>query len=140
MKHTSSANQRRQFATMGTDAQLLLRASPNDAKRVFDAAQAELGRLQRKFTRFDPHSPMEQLNDRGHGTVDDEILEVLEASLAAHRDTGGRVDVCIGADLIAAGYDRDFEQLDVPSNDEIVEATLGGGSVWTLTEIVALLD
>src|SRR4051794_39713149 len=114
MKHMKSAHQRRTFMTMGTDAELLLRASPFEAKKLFDAAEAELARLHKKFTRFDSKSPMEQLNNRGHGTVDDEIREVLEASLTAHRVTGGRVDVCIGADLIAAGYDRDFDKLDVP--------------------------
>jgi FAD:protein FMN transferase len=110
----------RRFNIMGTFGELLLRAGDDDlAERVFDEAVDELGRLAAMLTRFEPDSAIEQLNDAGGGTVDGELREILEASLRAHHDSGGRVDVGIGADLIAAGYDRDFDDLELPSTEEL---------------------
>lgn len=111
----------RRFKIMGTFGELLLRADGQVAERLFDEAIAELERLSSVFTRFDPHSPIELLNDAGGGHVVGEMREILDASLRAHHDTDGRVDVGIGADLIAAGYDRDFDLLDVPSAEELAE-------------------
>lgn len=132
MTSTPMAVQRRRFVVMGTDAELLLRAEEAVADERLAAAQMELVRLEGIFTRFDPTSPIEQLNDAGEGVVDGELRAVLEASLTAHRDTGGRVDVGIGADLIAAGYDRDFGMLDVPSDEEIIQAAREKDTAWTL--------
>lgn len=109
---------RREFRSMGTLCELLLRTEPAIASPVFDLAQAELARIEQLFTRFDPTSPIEQLNDAGYGLVDGDMRRVLEASLQAFVDTAGRVDVGIGADLIDAGYDRDFDELDVPEDPE----------------------
>jgi thiamine biosynthesis lipoprotein len=132
VKHASASYPSRRFDIMGTEADLLLDAKRSIARELFDEAQIELERLHAKFTRFDPESPIERLNDAGGGEVDDEMREVLELSLQAHAMSGGRVDVCIGSDLIAAGYDRDFDLLDVPESDQIAEAARAGDG-WLLT-------
>jgi thiamine biosynthesis lipoprotein len=110
---------RRAFGIMGTFAELLVRTEDPAVEQAFDDALTELQRINSVYSRFDPTSPIERLNDNGGGPIDAEMRMVLDASLKAWHDTGGRVDVGIGADLIAAGYDRDFDELDVPDDNEI---------------------
>lgn len=115
---------RRQFQIMGTFAELLLLTDDPGADDLLDRAMFELVRLEQMLTRFDPTSPIEQLNDHGHGIVGAELQELLELSLEAFHATSGRVDVCIGADLIAAGYDRDFDLLEAPTDEELAARTV----------------
>jgi thiamine biosynthesis lipoprotein len=103
---------RHQFSTMGTFGELLLRAPEGVAEAAFDDAVAELARIQAAMTRFDPTSPIERLNDAGGGVPDEDLREVLVAADAAWHVTGGRFDIGVGRELIAAGYDRDFDLLE----------------------------
>lgn len=103
---------------MGTDAQVLMRLDEAAAQVHFDAAEAELQRLCDVLTRFDPGSELERMNDAGGGRVGPELLELLEQSLRSFEATEGRFDVGVGAHLLAAGYDRTYDDLAHLDDDE----------------------
>lgn len=111
------------FRTMGTSAELHMRAPEAEAAPLFAAAERELGRICSLMTRFEPASPIEQINDAGEGHADGELLEVLKLALDAWHATSGRFDVGVGGSLIAAGYDRDFAQLELPEDGELPQST-----------------
>ena len=115
---------------MGTDAELLARSTPGEAEPAFAAIEQRLRELSARLTRFDPGSDLERLNDDGGGELDDELLDVFTAALAAWHDTDGRFDVALGAELVAAGYDRTFGELDA------VDAR----SLWVAESDAAELD
>lgn len=111
------------FDVMGTSAELQLVAPLEQAAPLLLAAEQELHRIQAMMTRFDPESPIEQLNDAGSGRpADPELAAVLARSLAAWRETDGRVDVGVGREIVAAGYDRDFDELKLDDDDLTVQA------------------
>jgi thiamine biosynthesis lipoprotein len=68
----------------------------------------------RTFSRFRPESELNRVNDRaGRKThVTEPFAEMLLVALDAARESGGLVDPSFGAELEAAGYDRDFSLLE----------------------------
>jgi len=121
----------RRFEVMATGAEVLVWSGDQQrAASMFDVVEQELHRLSERLTRFDPGSDLERLNDDGGGELDDELLDVLTAALAAWHDTDGRFDVALGAELVAAGYDRTFGELDA------VDAR----SLWVAESDAAELD
>ena len=103
---------------MGTDAELLARSTPGEAEPAFAAIEQRLRELSARLTRFDPSSELEQVNDAGGGAVSELLRELLRHAQLATEQTGGRFDVGLGAELVAAGYDRTFDALDVVPEDE----------------------
>jgi thiamine biosynthesis lipoprotein len=109
---------RRTFRAMGTEIELLVEA--DDAGRALDAAEAEFHRLEALLSRFRPDSELSRLNDAGSLDAGPDLCRVLELALAASERTGGRFDARVHDAVVAAGYDRSFEQ--VPSDaDEAVD-------------------
>ena len=103
---------RRRFHAMGTDCELFLKARPRpEALRAMAEAQWEVRRLESIFSRFDPDSELSELNRRGTLRVGPELLEVVDLALAARDRTGGRFDPTVHDALVAAGYDRTFEEV-----------------------------
>ena len=103
---------RRRFPAMGTRIELVLDATPSAlAFRALAAAEADLRRLERLLSRFDPDSELSRLNERGTMTVGPELLELVELALAARERTGGSFDPTVHDALVAAGYDRTFARL-----------------------------
>jgi thiamine biosynthesis lipoprotein len=103
---------RHAFRAMGTEVELLLDATPSAAAGVALAgAEAEVRRLERLLSRFDPESELSRLNRRGEAHVGPELLELVAMALDARRRTGGRFDPTILPALLAAGYDRSFDEL-----------------------------
>ncbi len=103
---------RHEFQVMGTHAELLARTSPDVAAPTFEIVERRLHELSARLTRFDPTSELEQLNDAGGGPVTEVMRELLAHAERANVRTGGRFDVGLGAQLVAAGYDRTFDALD----------------------------
>lgn len=109
--------ERHEFRAMGTSCAVAVYASArerSDALRALGAARAEVAECERVLTRFDPHSDLSRLN-RAAGRwvdVDARVLAALQASLRARRQTHGRFDPTILPALIAAGYDRTFDELE----------------------------
>lgn len=109
--------ERHAFRAMGTDVELLLDvADPKDAGAAFAAAEAEFERLEEIFSRFRAESELSRLNERGSLDVSPELAHVVELALAARERTAGRFDPTIHDALVAAGYDRTFEQLNGSSD------------------------
>ena len=103
---------RRRFHAMGTDCELFLHARPRpQALRAMAEAEWEVRRLESIFSRFDSDSELSELNRRGTLRVGPELLEVVDLALAARDRTGGRFDPTVHDALVAAGYDRTFEEV-----------------------------
>ena len=92
----------------------------------------------RTFSRFRADSELNCVNAAAGGTtrVSDDFAEMLGVALDARRESGGLVDPTFGAELEAAGYDRDFSLLgDAPTPPaEVVrpdpKVSLDGTSVF----------
>jgi FAD:protein FMN transferase len=133
--------ERRAFRAMGTDVQLLLRPSNGGARSAFEAAAAEFERLEQIMSRFRPDSELSELNRRRAFEASPDLARVVELALAARERTGGRFDPTIHDALVAAGYDRTFEEVppDAPAPRNNL-STLGGGGVTVRGSRIALDD
>ena len=119
---------RRRFPAMGTQIELLLDARPSAAAlSALAAAEADLRRLERLLSRFDPDSELARLNARGAMVAGPELLEVVELALAARERTRGRFDPTVHDALVAAGYDRTFTQLPARDAPPLACPPCGGG-------------
>ena len=121
---------RRRFHAMGTGMELVLDARPTAvAMHALASAEAELHRLERLLSRFDPGSELSRLNERETTTVGPELLEVTELAVAARERTGGRFDPTVHDALVAAGYDRTFDRVPRLGDAPAGTAPCGGGIV-----------
>lgn len=98
------------FPAMGTEVHVAaLGAAPGALVEVPFRVEA----LEQRWSRFRPDSDLCRLN-RSEGRpvpVDDETFDLVAAAARAWRDTGHRFDPTVHDALIAAGYDRSFDQL-----------------------------
>jgi FAD:protein FMN transferase len=101
--------ERRRFRAMGTEIELLVDAT--GAREALDAAEAEFHRLEAVLTRFCPDSELSRLNSDGAIEAGDDLLRVTELSVAGRAETDGRFDPTVHDAVIAAGYDRTFDEL-----------------------------
>lgn len=99
----------RRFRSMNTDVEVRA-ADPADAPLLIEAERV-FEDMERRFSRFLPDSETSALNARDEDTVrvSPDMAELLELSLALHRETGGIFDPAVLPCLAAAGYDRSFE-------------------------------
>jgi FAD:protein FMN transferase len=103
---------RREFHAMGTTIEVVLDAPAGAAaERAFDAVETEFERLEQILSRFRPDSELSLLNREGRLAASQDLAEVVGLALAARQETGGRFDPTVHDALVAAGYDRSFEEL-----------------------------
>ena len=103
------------FRAMGTRIRVFV---PDDAPRAVvadavDAIRSEFDEQERRFSRFRQESELTAVN-RAAGSVSDvspTFAEVLRLALDAAATTGGRFDPTVLGALLAAGYDRDFDEV-----------------------------
>jgi thiamine biosynthesis lipoprotein len=112
----STRLERATFHAVGTSCAAAVTAGPQDARRAraaLAAAQAEVTACEGALSRFDPASDLSRLNAAGGEwtAVDRRLVEALRLAKRAREDTGGRFDPTVLPALVAAGYDRSFEQL-----------------------------
>lgn len=105
------------FRAMGTACTLSATALPSDvlrARRALAAGRAEVDACERALSRFDPASDLSRVNrDAGAWVeVDVRLALALRVAVRARASTGGRFDPTILPALVAAGYDRTFEELE----------------------------
>jgi thiamine biosynthesis lipoprotein len=105
------------FRAVGTTCSAAVTAAPGDARlarRALAAAQAEVAACEAALSRFDPSSDLSRLNAAAGAwtSVDPRLLEALGLAVRAREETSGRFDPTVLPALVAAGYDRSFEQLD----------------------------
>jgi thiamine biosynthesis lipoprotein len=105
--------ERRVFRAMGTDVELLLDAPPGvKTFLILAAAEQEMSRLEGLLSRFREDSELSALNRAGSLHGGPELIQVTRLAVAARLRTGGRFDPTVHDALVAAGYDRTFEQLE----------------------------
>lgn len=121
---------RRSLHAMGTNAELLLDAPAGvRAERALDRAEAELERLEQVLSRFRPDSELSALNRTGRSSsASADLVRVVELALAAREATDGLFDPTVHDALVAAGYDRTFEEVaaDGPASTPGAGACCGG--------------
>lgn len=120
---------RERFRAMGTDVELLLAATPGEAaSRALARARGEIARLEALLSRFRPDSELSRLNRARRLRVGGDLVEITRLALDMRRRTGGLFDPTVGRAVVAAGYDRSFD--DVRDTDEDAgPAAPGGGGV-----------
>jgi FAD:protein FMN transferase len=114
------------FRAMGTTCMLSVTAMPVDARQARQAlvaGRAEVEVCEHVLSRFDPASDLSRMN-RAAGDwvdVDPRLASALRLALRGREATAGRFDPTILPALVAAGYDRTFEELEersaVPAPD-----------------------
>jgi FAD:protein FMN transferase len=103
---------RHAFRAMGTDVEIHLEPADGvDPADAFARVEELFERLEQCFSRFRPTSTLSVLNRDGVAEVSDEFLAVLLFALDARERTSGCVDPTVHDAVVAAGYDRSFEQL-----------------------------
>jgi thiamine biosynthesis lipoprotein len=101
------------WSALGTTV-LLCVTEPEALEQATELLERELAEIDRVASRFRPDSELERLNDRAGSwsVVGPELYAALAVALAAARFSGGLVDPTLGGTLIAAGYDRDWAELE----------------------------
>ena len=118
---------RRSFRAMGTDVELLLDAGPGaESEVVLARAEREFERLEALLSRFRPDSELSTLNRVGALDAGDDLVAVTSLAVEARERTGGRFDPTVHDALVAAGYDRTFEEV-AADGDGIAAGRCGGG-------------
>jgi FAD:protein FMN transferase len=117
--------ERRTFRAMGTEMELFLAGDPGpESDAAMAAAESEFERLEDLLSRFRPESELSALNREGRSAVGEDLLTVVELALDARERTGGRFDPTVHDALVAAGYDRTFD--DVAPEGPAAPALQGG--------------
>lgn len=125
---------RDRFRAMGTSVELAV-----DADRAeFSAARAELERLEQVMSRFRPDSELSRLNRDGEIDASPDLVDVVTRALDARDRTEGRFDPTVHDALIAAGYDRDYDEL--PADGPAPEGADCGGDVHVSGRRIRLAD
>jgi thiamine biosynthesis lipoprotein len=104
------------FGAMGTACSATVTMGARDAwsaERALAAGRSEVAACERALSRFVPGSDLSRLNAApGEWVqVDPRLVAALAAALDARAATAGRYDPTVLPALMAAGYDRSFEQL-----------------------------
>lgn len=116
--------QSRRFRAMGTEIELLVDASA--AEDALVAAEDEFHRLEAILTRFRPESELSRLNEARSLEVGPDLLKVVRLALEARGRTDGRFDPTVHDAVVAAGYDRTFEELPEDGPPVIFGSVCGG--------------
>ena len=100
------------FRAMGTDVEVLLDV-PAGVKTAaaFGWVEREFERLEATLSRFRPDSELSRLNAGGEIEASGDLLTVVCLALDARRRTGGRFDPTVHDAVVAAGYDRSFDEV-----------------------------
>ncbi|HEX6664550.1 MAG TPA: FAD:protein FMN transferase [Gaiellaceae bacterium] len=126
--------ERQEFTAMGTSCAVAVYARQSEranALRALAASRTEVAECERVLTRFNTRSDLSRLNAAAGEwvEVDSRVLSALEASLRARRATSGRFDPTILPALVAAGYDRTFDEVE-PRPPQSVQGWRPGARVF----------
>jgi thiamine biosynthesis lipoprotein len=117
--------ERHSFHAMGTEVEVLLDVAPGpDAVLALASAETEFERLEGLLSRFRPESELSRLNARGAIEASDDLLAVVELALDARDRTDGRFDPTVHDAVVAAGYDRSFEELEHAARAQVTDCYL----------------
>jgi thiamine biosynthesis lipoprotein len=101
------------FRSMGTDVCLVGPAGAPDFPFAAAAVRAVFDRQDRRFSRFRADSELTRVNAAAGAwtAVTVEFASVVRLALAAWAESEGRFDPTVLEAVVAAGYDRDFDEL-----------------------------
>ena len=102
---------------------------PTAQHDALDAAEEEFHRLEALLSRFRDDSELSRLNRDGSLEAGPDLLRVVELALAARDRTGGRFDPTVHDAVVAAGYDRSFEDIVPESHVRCQAPAVAGGAV-----------
>lgn len=128
------------FRSMGTDVALLADASSDGSfARAVDRVKHVFTREDRRFSRFRGDSELSRANaSSGRWTpVSKPFAEVTRIALAGAEGTDGRFDPTVLPALLAAGYDRDFDDVIAGARDRLHPARPCGR--WSDVRLVGRL-
>jgi thiamine biosynthesis lipoprotein len=121
---------RETFRAMGTDVELILDTDEMSlAAAVIAAARSEIARLEGMLSRFRPDSALSLLNRHGSLEAPPELAELVRLALALREETEGLFDPTLHDALVAAGYDRTFDELAAQGGASAPSTPPGGGDV-----------
>ncbi len=106
--------QQTQFQAMGCTFTVVVDSDSPTATAALRWARKRFTRLEDKLSRFRPHSDLNALNRRaGQGStrIGHTLWQALQHAIRLAELSNGLVTPTVGAALIAAGYDRDFQSL-----------------------------
>lgn len=103
------------FRALGSDCRIAVwcPSEAGDPADLLDDAQQYIEDLEAKWSRFRPSSDVTRVN-RHAGVampVSPATAELVSLAISCSGLTGGRFDPTVGAAVIAAGYDRSFDEL-----------------------------
>jgi len=103
------------WRVLGTSATVVT-ADPGALADARVAVEHELDAIDLAASRFRDDSELTALNAAAGSAVEVSALlaQAIHVALRAARHTGGAVDPTLGAELVRAGYDRDFAELPPP--------------------------
>jgi FAD:protein FMN transferase len=128
---------RHAFRAMGTEVAFFV----DDESRtdLLDDGEHEFHRLEGLLSRFRPESELSRLNRERSLCVGPELAELVQQSLRARDETGGRFDPTVHDAVVAAGYDRSFELVAVSAPSAPAGASIRcGGDIAVAGRHVAL--
>lgn len=98
---------------MGSRIEVTVTPASTGATGLLDHAEARMRQLERLWSRFAPDSEVTQLNAAGGQPVRvaPETSDIIDLAVEAWRLTGGVFDPTVHDAVVAAGYDRTFEQM-----------------------------
>jgi signal transduction histidine kinase/thiamine biosynthesis lipoprotein ApbE len=106
----------RTFRAMNTDVSLfLLSADTRHANCVLDAAEWFFVQTEWRLSRFRDSSEVSVLNRTGSAQASRVLFEILQLAEQSYKDTNGVFNPLIGPALVAAGYNRTFDDIGTDS-------------------------
>jgi FAD:protein FMN transferase len=133
--------ERHAFHAMGTEVEVLLDVAPGpDAVLALASVEVEFGRLEALLSRFRSESELSHLNADGAIEASDDLLAVVELALDARERTAGRFDPTVHDALVAAGYDRSFDELEHAARTSPPVPASSGGRVMVRGHRIELED
>lgn len=111
---TTRALARHAFPTMGSTVDLTL-VGDRATAAAWRLAEALAAEWEATFSRFRPDSELSRLNAAAGRPVpvSARLYDAVAAAVAGSRSSGGLFDPTILPALVALGYDRDFQEIDV---------------------------
>jgi len=116
------------FRAMGTNVHLVVLDGDAQAHDALDQARARIEDLEQRWSRFLPDSELAQLNRvAGSGlptALSAVTFDLVLSAIEAWRETDGLFDPTILPALVAAGYDRSFDQGQGPTSQPSTTSSL----------------
>ncbi len=105
------------FRAMGTECVVQVVGGTDGS---LDQAEALVRANEARWSRFLPDSELSAVNARCGEPVDvsSETIRLVRAAVDLQASTGGWFDPLVGGQVIAAGYDRSFVELDTPTRSD----------------------